>query len=638
MQKLNSPEKFDHFFQEISEQYSEEYYRYKEIIQICVGGGCIACGSTKLKNEFEKRLKDKKLEGKFLVKGTGCLGPCSKGPVILLKKADVFYENVQVADVEELIDSQLISGIPVERLLHHSDDEGKPVPHIKDIKLFKNQKKIVLRRCGTIDPEKIADYIASGGYVSLKKALTELTPDEIIEQMKISGLRGRGGAGFPTFMKWSFAKKEVADQKYILCNADEGDPGAFMDRTILESNPHLMLEGLALAAYAVGAQQGYIYIRAEYPLAVERVELAVQQAREAGLLGRSVLGSPFDFDVEIFKGSGAFVCGEETALIASMEGEPGMPRHRPPFPAVAGLRGKPTVINNVKTLSYVPYVIKNGADWFRSIGTPDNPGTAIFALAGKVVNTGLVEVPMSTTLNQVIFEAGSGIADGKSFKAVQIGGPSGGCLPDSILDTPIDFDSLSKAGAMMGSGGMVVLNEDDCMVEMARFFLDFTQQESCGKCTFCRLGTKHMLMILENITKGKGRPEDIELLLELAGDVKAGSLCSLGKTAPNPVLSTILYFRAEYEAHIHEKRCPALMCKDLIAYYILPEKCERSCNACVGSCPVEAIFSNEDRIKVIDQEKCVKCDSCLVACPPQYKAVVKLSPPEQVAEKEKGKK
>ena len=473
MQKLNSPEKFDHFFQEISEQYSEEYYRYKEIIQICVGGGCIACGSTKLKNEFEKRLKDKNLEGKFLVKGTGCLGPCSKGPVILLKKADIFYENVQVADVDELIDSQLISGVPVERLLHHSDDEGKPIPHIKDIKLFKNQKKIVLRRCGTIDPEKITDYIASGGYVSLKKALTELTPDEIIDQMKISGLRGRGGAGFPTFMKWSFAKKEVSDQKYILCNADEGDPGAFMDRSILEGDPHSVIEGMIIGAYTIGTSKGFIYVRAEYPLAVERLNKALDSAREMGLLGQNILGTGFNFDLEIRMGSGAFVCGEETALMASIEGKRGEPRPRPPFPTTAGLWGKPSVLNNVETFANVCTIIEKGGDWFGQFGTGKSKGTKIFALTGAIKNSGLYEVPVGTSLGDLIYDIGGGTSSGKPFKAAQIGGPSGGCIPKQHLNVSLDYESLNELGAIMGSGGLVVMDEDSCMVDVAKFFLDF---------------------------------------------------------------------------------------------------------------------------------------------------------------------
>jgi NADH-quinone oxidoreductase subunit F len=416
----------------------------------------------------------------------------------------------------------------------------------------------------------------------------------------------------------------------VICNGDEGDPGAFMDRAILESDPHSVLEGMLIAGYATGARRGYIYVRAEYPLAVRRVETALRQARHLGLLGRNILGSGFSFDIKLFQGSGAFVCGEETALIASIEGKPGIPHHRPPFPAVKGLYGKPTVINNVKTLAYVPRIVKNGAPWFASMGTERSTGTAVFALAGKVINTGLTEVPMGTTLRQVIFDVGGGIPKGKRFKAVQIGGPSGGCLPESALDLPVDFDSLRGAGAMMGSGGMVVLDEDDCMVEVARYFLEFTQRESCGKCTLCRLGTRHMLEILEDITKGRGQVDDLDTLAELAEDINAGSLCGLGKTAPNPVLTTLRYFRDEYEAHIKEGRCPALMCSDLIAYYILPDKCERSCDACVGTCTVEAIYSNKKGIKVVDQEKCVKCGTCLDACPPQYNAVIKLSPPDRV--------
>ena len=567
----------------------------------------------------------------------GCMGFCYAEPIVVVLKPGqpgLVYGYVTEGIASRLVLDYVAGNDPCVEFALAALETHDMIPTFADYPRGQIEQKVVLEHCGFIDPENINHYLAAGGYAGLAHALT-LPPEKLIQEIKASGLRGRGGAGFSTGTKWETCRKQAEQTRYVICNADEGDPGAFMDRNILESNPHLVLEGLCIAACAVGAQKGCFYVRAEYPLAVERLKKAVRQAREAGLIGPAVLGSGFSFDVEIFQGSGAFVCGEETALIASLEGEPGLPRHRPPFPAVAGLWGKPTVINNVKTLSYVPYIVKNGAQWFREKGTPDNPGTAIFALAGKVVNTGLAEVPMSTTLRDVIFEVGSGVAEGKNFKAVQIGGPSGGCLPESVLDTAINFDSLNKAGAIMGSGGMVILDEDDCMVEIARFFLDFTQKESCGKCTFCRLGTKHMLDILERITKGKGRPEDLELLTELAEDIKAGSLCNLGKTAPNPILSTLRYFRDEYEAHIHEKRCPALMCKDLIAFYILPEKCERSCDVCVGSCPVEAIYPNEDRIKVIKQDKCVKCNSCLVACPPQYKAIVKLSPPEMVAEKEK---
>ncbi len=599
-----------------------------------------AAGALEVKKAILAELERLNIDANVLE--VGCMGHCYAEPLVIITRPDSGFPPICYGYVTEGIASRLVQdylgeGDPCLEYALAAMEVNDFIPTLADFPRGLIEKKIVMDYCGLIDPKNIENYLATGGYKALCSALRQ-TPESIVQTMKDSGLRGRGGAGFPTGVKWETCLKADAKEKFIICNADEGDPGAFMDRTILESNPHKMLEGMIIAAYAVGAARGYVYVRAEYPLAVERIRLAVKQAREYNLLGKSILDSGFDFDIEIFQGSGAFVCGEETALIASIEGEPGIPRHRPPYPAIAGLWGKPTIIDNVKTLCYVPHIISRGAEWFKSTGTPESPGTAIFALAGKVVNTGLAEVPMGTTLSQMIYDVGSGIAGGKTFKAVQIGGPSGGCLPESVLETPIDFDSLNRAGAIMGSGGMVVLDQDDCMVEIARYFLDFTQKESCGKCTFCRLGTKHMLNILKNITKGKGAPEDIEKLLTLAEDIKAGSLCNLGKTAPNPVLSTIKYFRDEYEAHINEKRCPSLMCKDLIAYYILPEKCERSCDACVGSCPVEAIFSDEDRIKVINQDKCVKCDSCMLACPPQYKAVIKLSPPEEVAAREKGKK
>jgi len=593
-----------------------------------------AAGALKLVEEIKNELSRLQLEA--TVVEVGCMGHCYAEPIMVIYNEGfppLAYGNVNEGVGARIIRDYLVDGDPGFEFALVALEPNDFFPTFSDFPRGIHENKIVLSQCGFIDPQNIDHYIAAGGYGALVKAL-EADPGEIIAAVKDSGLRGRGGAGFPTGLKWETCRNAQGSPKYLICNADEGDPGAFMDRTILESTPHTLLEGMIIAGRAVGSEKGYIYIRAEYPLAVERITMAIRQAREKGVLGENILGAGFNFDIEIFQGSGAFVCGEETALIASMEGRAGIPTHKPPFPADAGLWGKPTVINNVKSFSYVPHIINNGADWFRSIGTGKNPGTAIFALAGKIESTGLVEVPMSTTLNELIFEVGGGITGGKQFKAVQIGGPSGGCLPESALETPIDFDSLTGAGAMMGSGGMVVLDEDDCMVEIARYFLDFTRKESCGKCTFCRLGTKQMLDILERITKGRGEPGDIDLLMELAARVKEGSLCNLGKTAPNPVLSTIKHFRDEYEAHIKEGRCPSLMCKDLIAYYILPDKCERSCDACVGSCPVEAIYSNEDRIKVIDQEKCVKCDSCKVACPPQYEAVVKLSPPSEVAARE----
>ncbi|MHB1043997.1 MAG: NADH-ubiquinone oxidoreductase-F iron-sulfur binding region domain-containing protein [Eubacteriales bacterium] len=614
-----------------------EWQSLKEKTLIMVGAA--TCGRAAGALAVMQVIKDEldRLAVDAHVVEVGCMGHCYAEPIVVIYKpgqSGFVYGYVTEGIASRLVQDYVAGDDPCVEFALAALVINDYIPTFADFPRGLIEQKLVLENCGFIDPENLKHYLAVGGYGGLARALG-MPPEGVIAEIKSSGLRGRGGAGFPTGVKWETCSRQPEKTRYVICNADEGDPGAFMDRNILESNPHLVLEGLTIAAYAAGAQKGYFYVRAEYPLAVERLKLAVSRAREAGLLGPAVMNSGFSFDVEIFQGSGAFVCGEETALIASIEGEPGLPRHRPPFPAAAGLWGKPTVINNVKTLSYVPLIVNKGAGWFRQAGTPENPGTAIFALAGKVVNTGLAEVPMSTSLREVIYDVGSGISKDKNFKAVQIGGPSGGCLPKSVLDTPIDFDSLNKAGAIMGSGGMVVLDEDDCMVEIARFFVDFTQKESCGKCTFCRLGTKHMLDILERITKGQGRPEDLDLLEELAGAVKSGSLCNLGKTAPNPILSTLRYFRDEYEAHINEKRCPSLMCKDLIAYYILPEKCERSCDACVGSCPVEAIYSNEDRIKVINQEKCVKCDSCLVACPPQYHAVTKLSPPGQVAEREK---
>jgi len=625
-------------FEKLKQEAAARWESLKEKPLIMVGTA--TCGRAAGALDIVKTIKDELANRQVnaTVMEVGCMGHCYAEPMVIVQKPGhpaICYGYVSEGLASMLVREFVAGDDPCIEFALAALEVNDFIPTFQDFPRGMVEQKIVMEQCGLIDPENIYHYIASGGYEALAQALDK-PGEEIIAEIKASGLRGRGGAGFPTGIKWETCRQAGEQTKYVICNADEGDPGAFMDRTILESNPHQVLEGLALAARAVGASKGYLYIRAEYPLAVERIKLAIKQAEEAGLLGKSILGSDFDLELEVFQGSGAFVCGEETALIASMEGEPGIPRHRPPFPAQAGLRGKPTIINNVKTLSYVPHIIRRGAGWFRSTGTAESPGTAIFALAGKVINTGLAEVPMGTTLRQLVYDVGSGIEGGKKFKAVQIGGPSGGCLPESFLDTPIDFDSLNQAGAMMGSGGLVVLDEDDCMVEIARYFLDFTQKESCGKCTFCRLGTKQMLDILERITKGEGNPEDLETLLGLAENVKTGSLCNLGRTAPNPVLSTLRHFRDEYEAHINERRCPALMCMELIAYYILPEKCERSCDACVGSCPVESIFSNEDRIKVIDQEKCVKCRSCMDACPPQYNAVIKLSPPKLVKERENG--
>ena len=585
-----------------------------------------AAGALEVVQTFTDELARQEIDAQ--VSQVGCMGHCYAEPMVIIQKPPyppICYGYVTPGIALRLVEDFVLGDDPCLEFALGALEENELIPTVFELPRFKYDMRLILRNCGYIDPEDIGQYIQGGGYSGLAKAL-QMRPEGVIEEVKNSALRGRGGAGFPTGQKWDICCYAPGTPKYVICNADEGDPGAFMDRAIVESDPHSVLEGMIIAGYAIGASCGYIYVRAEYPLAVERLTIALRQAQAYGLLGDNIMGSGFNFSIELMQGSGAFVCGEETALIAALEGRRGMPHHRPPFPATQGLWGKPTSINNVKTLSYVALIITQGAEWYRGIGTEKSPGTAIFALAGKILNTGLVEVPMGTTLRQLIYEIGGGVPKGKRFKAVQIGGPSGGCLPESLLDTSIDFDSLSAAGAMMGSGGMVVLDEDNCMVDTARYFLDFTQKESCGKCTLCRLGTKQMLNILDDITRGEGRCEDIDLLIELAEDIKAGSLCGLGKTAPNPILTTIRYFRDEYEAHIIDKCCPAKVCQELIGYYILPEKCERSCDACVGSCPTEAVYTAKRGIKAIDQEKCVKCGSCVDACPPQYNAVVKISP------------
>ena len=595
-----------------------------------------AAGALDVLNAIRDELATRKIDAHVIE--VGCMGHCYAEPLVVIEKPgnpSMAYGYVTPEIARRLVKDYIVGEDPSLEFTLGALEENDLIPSIYDLPRFAHERHVVLERCGYIDPESIDHYIARGGYAALAKSL-DLRPEDIIRDIDRSGLRGRGGAGYPTGRKWETCRMAKGRPKYVICNADEGDPGAFMDRAILESDPHSVIEGMAIAARAVGARYGYIYVRAEYPLAVTRAELAVRQARRLGLLGRGILDSDLSFDIRVFQGSGAFVCGEETALIASLEGRQGLPRHRPPFPAVRGLKGKPTLINNVKTLAYVPPIIANGPSWFSDIGVAASSGAAVFALAGKIVNTGLTEVPLGTSLRQIVFDVGGGVPGGKRFKAVQIGGPSGGCLPESALDLPIDYDSLGKAGAMMGSGGMVVMDEDDCMVEVARYFLEFTQRESCGKCTPCRLGTKQMLEILKDLTLGRGTIEEIDRLIDMAADIKAASLCALGKTSPNPVLTTLKYFRDEYEAHLTEGRCPALMCPDLIAYYILPHKCERSCDACVGTCTVEAISSDRKGIKVIDQEKCVKCNTCLVACPPQYSAIVKMSPPSLVpAAKEK---
>jgi NADH-quinone oxidoreductase subunit F len=559
----------------------------------------------------------------------GCLGHCYAEPLVVIDNPGfppIAYHNVTPGKARALVGAFLRDGDPLFEYVLGATVENDMIPPLSMFPRFHMEKRVVMAQCGEIDPLDIDQFIVRGGYAGLARALT-LSPEDVVREVSAAGLRGRGGAGFPTGRKWELGREAPGEEKFVICNADEGDPGAYMDRTILESVPHQLLEGMAVCAHAIGARRGIVYVRAEYPLAVQRITAAIAAARDRGLLGRSILDSPMELEVDVFQGSGAFVCGEETALIRSIEGRRGMPRHRPPYPVQAGLWGKPTVINNVKTLATVPAIMNNGAAWHRGMGTDKSPGTAIFSVVGNVVHAGLVEIAMGTTLRTLIFDICGGIPHHRRFKAVQIGGPSGGCLPERFLDTPVDFDSLTKVGAMMGSGGMVVMDEGSCMVDVARYFIDFTEKESCGKCTFCRIGTRHLLNMLERITRGEGREDDLELLQSLSEEVKDGSLCGLGKTAPNPVLTSLGYFRDEYEAHVREKRCPAMVCRPLTAFYIDLGLCARGCDACVGCCPVEAIFTTRDRKKAIDQERCVKCGECLVACPSEYAAVKKVSPP-----------
>jgi NADH-quinone oxidoreductase subunit F len=590
----------------------------------------LASGAVETKHAFEEALSLKGIQARIVP--VGCLGHCYAEPLVVIDHPGagfppICYHQVTPGRARVLVGSYLEEGDPVLEYILGAMEPNDLIPAVIDFPRFNLERRVVMEHCGHIDPDDIYQYVAVGGYAALTKVLA-FEPAEVIREVEASGLRGRGGAGFPTGRKWRLARAVETDAKIVICNADEGDPGAYVDRTILESNPHQLLEGLAICAYAVGADQAIVYVRAEYPLAVRTVRRAIESAREISLLGPGILGTSFSLQVSVFQGSGAFVCGEETALIQSLEGRRGMPQHRPPYPVEKGLWGRPTVVNNVKTLSSLPSIIKKGTAWFQTIGTESSPGTAVFSVVGNVRHPGLVEIPMGTSLRTLIFDVCGGIPKQKAFKAVQIGGPSGGCLPEGFLDIPIDFDSLTQAGAMMGSGGMVVMDEDSCMVDVARYFLDFTQKESCGKCTFCRIGTRHLLNILDRITKGNGREEELRLLETLSQDIKKGSLCGLGKTAPNPVLTSLEYFLDEYRAHIREKRCPALKCRALIAYYIDLEKCARGCEACVGCCPVEAIFTTKGRKKGIDQKLCVNCGECMVACPPEYDAVVKVSPPE----------
>ena len=616
-------------FEEISNRARAEWEALQKGTYITVGTATCgrAAGALDVIDALNKELARQGL--RVPVVQVGCTGLCHADPFVSIYKADslrVAYNNVTPEKVHRLVEGYVAGDDPcLELALGTLEGCSGEALNIPELPRFERELRLVLRHCGCIDPENINHYIANGGYSGLNKALG-MAPEEIIEHVQRSGLRGRGGAGYPTYQKWELCRKAAGTPKYVVCNADEGDPGAFMDRVILESDPHQVIEGMVIAGYAVGAHEGYIYVRSEYPLAIERIRVALRQAKELGLLGENILGSGFGFEIEIAAGAGAFVSGEETALMAAVEGKMSTPRPRPPYPTESGLWGRPTLLNNVKTLASVPVIIEKGGDWFASIGTEGSKGTALFTLAGKVVNSGLAEVPMGTTLRELIYDIGGGVARDKQFKAVQIGGPSGGCLPGALLDTPIDYDSLHEAGSMMGSGGMIVMDEDNCMVDAARFFLDFSTKESCGKCTMCRLGTVQMLRILEDITAGRGSIEDIDVLLELAADVKEGSLCGLGKTAPNPVLTTLRYFRDEYEAHILEKRCPAKVCPELTVYYILPDKCDRACEHCVLTCPTKAIKGDKGEVKVIDQEKCSKCGTCLEVCPAEYNAVVKLSP------------
>ena len=589
-------------------------------VLVCHGTGCISARSPDILSAIEAEAEGSGTQ----VKLTGCHGFCQQGPIVIVEPEGVFYAQVATRDVPKIVDSHLRNSVPYERLFYKDPATGDPIANYRDIPFYRGQQRQVLRNTGRINSEDIEEYIAVGGYAALRKALTQMTPDEVIQSISDSGLRGRGGAGFPVGRKWDFCRAAPGEDKQIVCNADEGDPGAFMDRSLLEADPHAILEGMIIAAYAIGATAGHIYVRAEYPLAVKRLEIAIEQATRKGLLGDNILGGNFSFSLRLFQGAGAFVCGEETALLTSIEGNRGIPRNRPPFPAQSGLWGKPTLINNVKTYAYVPLIIDRGADWFSSTGTETSKGTAIFALTGNVANSGLIEVPMGTTLREIVYDIGGGIPGGKQLKAVQTGGPSGGCLPASLLDSPIDYESLKAAGSIMGSGGMVVMDEDTCMVDVARYFLDFTQKESCGNCVPCRLGTKQMLNILEDITQGKGRPEDIDLLLDLGAGVTSGSLCGLGQTAPNPVLTTIRYFRDEYEAHIFDRACPAGNCRELISYRISPDLCV-GCPVCKKVCPGDAISGEHKGVHVIDQSACTQCGMCYEVCPPKVHAVELIS-------------
>ena len=586
---------------------------YRSHVLVCGGTGCTSSGSQRIRERLEKEIAANGLSEEVGVVKTGCFGLCALGPIMIVYPEGTFYSMVQEDDIPEIVSEHLLKGRVVTRLLYDETTKSDKIIPLNETNFYKKQHRVALRNCGVINPENIDEYIGTGGYEALGIVLTEKKPEDVIQILLDSGLRGRGGAGFPTGMKWKFAAGNDADQKYVCCNADEGDPGAFMDRSILEGDPHSVLEAMAIAGYAIGASQGYFYVRAEYPIAVKRLEIAINQAREYGLLGKNIFDSGFDFDIELRLGAGAFVCGEETALMTSIEGNRGEPRPRPPFPALKGLFQKPTILNNVETYANIPQIIVNGPEWFASMGTEKSKGTKVFALGGKINNTGLVEVPMGTTLREIVEEIGGGIPSGKKFKAAQTGGPSGGCIPAEHLDVPIDYDNLTAIGSMMGSGGLIVMDEDTCMVDIAKFFLEFTVDESCGKCTPCRIGTRRMLEILEKITKGQATMEDLDKLEELCYHLQSNSLCALGQTAPNPVLSTLNYFKDEYIAHIIDKKCPAGVCKDLLQYIIDADKC-KGCTLCARTCPADAIIGKVKEAHVINPEKCVKCGACMEKC------------------------
>ena len=593
---------------------------YRSHVLVCGGTGCTSSNSLAIIEALEAEIAKKGLQDEVKVVRTGCFGLCALGPIMIVYPEGSFYSQVKVTDVPEIVEEHLLKGRLVKRLLYDETVTMDDVKSLQETDFYKKQHRVALRNCGVIDPESIEEYIAFDGYMALAKCLKEYTPAEVIQIVKDSGLRGRGGGGFPTGLKWSFTAANEADQKYVVCNADEGDPGAFMDRSVLEGDPHCIIEAMAICGYATGASEGYVYVRAEYPIAVKRLKIAIDQAREYGLLGKNIFDSGFDFDVHVRLGAGAFVCGEETALMTSIEGNRGEPRPRPPYPAVKGLFGKPTTENNVETFANVPQIILKGADWFASMGTEKSKGTKVFALGGKIKNTGLVEIPMGTTLREIIEEIGGGIPNGKKFKAAQTGGPSGGCIPAALMDTPIDYDNLTAIGCMMGSGGLIVMDEDNCMVDIAKFFLNFTVDESCGKCTPCRVGTKRLLEMLDKIAAGKATMEDLDRLEDLCNYIKANSLCGLGQTAPNPVLATLKFFREEYIAHVRDKKCPAGVCKALMTYAIDADKC-RGCTACARKCPAGAISGKVKEVHTIDTEKCIKCGVCMETC--KFGAVVK---------------